>query len=65
MLHGKPGGYKKSAHLQDGQDIGVDLAGGFYDAGGEQLLLPALCTIKYNLRLKFKLTKAQLDWNFL
>jgi hypothetical protein len=35
MLHGKPGGYKKSAHLNDGKDIGVDLAGGFYDAGGK------------------------------
>jgi hypothetical protein len=37
MLHGKPGGYKKSAHLADGKDIGINLAGGFYDAGGAQL----------------------------
>lgn len=33
MLAGKPGGYKRSAHLKDGADIGKDLSGGFYDAG--------------------------------
>lgn len=41
MLHGKPGGYKKSAHLNDGKDIGINLAGGFYDAGGEPAKLRA------------------------
>jgi hypothetical protein len=35
LLVGKPGGYKTSAHLNDGKDIGVDLSGGYYDAGGE------------------------------
>jgi hypothetical protein len=39
MLHGKPGGYKKSAHLNDGKDIGINLAGGFYDAGGASLFV--------------------------
>lgn len=34
LLAGKPGGYKKSAHLTDGSDIGADLSGGYYDAGG-------------------------------
>lgn len=34
LLASKPGGYKKSAHLKDGSDIGKDLSGGFYDAGG-------------------------------
>lgn len=34
LLAGKPGGYKKSAHLKDGAADGFDLAGGFYDAGG-------------------------------
>jgi hypothetical protein len=27
--------WRKSAHLQDGADAQLDLAGGFYDAGGE------------------------------
>lgn len=30
----KPGGYKKDSHLNDGEPIGKDLSGGFYDAGG-------------------------------
>jgi hypothetical protein len=34
LLYSK-GGWKKSAHLKDGSPIGVDLVGGFYDAGGE------------------------------
>lgn len=34
LLVGKPGGYKTSAHLNDGKDIEKDLSGGFYDAGG-------------------------------
>jgi hypothetical protein len=42
MLHGKPGGYKKSAHLADGKDIGINLAGGFYDAGGAATAYEAL-----------------------
>lgn len=33
LLYSK-GGWKKSAHLKDGSPIGVDLVGGFYDAGG-------------------------------
>lgn len=33
LLYSK-GGWKKSAHLRDGAPIGVDLVGGFYDAGG-------------------------------
>eukprot|EP00775_Hariotina_reticulata_P012172 gene12172-12310_t len=33
LLASKPGGYKHSAHLKDGADLGVDLAGGYYDAG--------------------------------
>lgn len=41
LLVGKPGGYKTSAHLNDGKDIGKDLSGGFYDAGGE-LVKPCL-----------------------
>jgi hypothetical protein len=36
LLYSK-GGWKKSAHLKDGSPIGVDLVGGFYDAGGEWL----------------------------
>ena len=35
LLAGKPGGWKISSHLKDGQTIGKDLSGGFYDAGGE------------------------------
>jgi hypothetical protein len=35
LLVGKPAGYKTSAHLNDGKEIGKDLSGGFYDAGGE------------------------------
>lgn len=31
----KNGGWRSSAHLNDGQTIGKDLSGGFYDAGGE------------------------------
>jgi hypothetical protein len=42
LLAGKPGGYKTSAHLNDGKDIGVDLSGGYYDAGGEASTEPAL-----------------------
>lgn len=34
LLAGQPGGYKKSSHLKDGEVIGKDLSGGFYDAGG-------------------------------
>lgn len=33
LLYSK-GGWKKSAHLNDGSPIGVNLVGGFYDAGG-------------------------------
>jgi endoglucanase len=29
------GGWRDDAHTTDGQDIGKDLSGGFYDAGGE------------------------------
>lgn len=43
LLIGKPGGYKTSAHLNDGKDIGKDLSGGFYDAGGE--LKPCICQV--------------------
>jgi hypothetical protein len=39
LLVGKPGGYKTSAHLNDGKEIGKDLAGGFYDAGGKHILV--------------------------
>jgi hypothetical protein len=35
LLYSK-GGWKKSAHLDDGSPIGADLVGGFYDAGGAQ-----------------------------
>jgi endoglucanase len=31
----KNGGWRRTAHLEDGKDYGYDLAGGFYDAGGE------------------------------
>jgi hypothetical protein len=41
LLVGKPGGYKTSAHLNDGKDIGKDLSGGFYDAGGKQTMRAA------------------------
>jgi hypothetical protein len=34
LLAGKPGGYKKNGHLNDGAPINKDLSGGFYDAGG-------------------------------
>lgn len=34
LLYSK-GGWKKSAHLNDGSPIGANLVGGFYDAGGE------------------------------
>jgi len=37
LLVGQPGGYKSSAHLNDGKEIGKDLSGGFYDAGGKFL----------------------------
>eukprot|EP00775_Hariotina_reticulata_P008741 gene8741-8921_t len=33
LLYNKPGGYKKSSHLNDGATLGLDLSGGFYDAG--------------------------------
>ncbi len=33
LLYAKPGGWKKAAHLEDGKDIGANLAGGYYDAG--------------------------------
>jgi hypothetical protein len=33
LLYSK-GGWKKSAHLNDGSPIGKDLSGGYYDAGG-------------------------------
>jgi hypothetical protein len=51
MLHGKPGGYKKSAHLNDGKDIGINLAGGFYDAGGACIMLLS-CTILRSRKLQ-------------
>jgi capsid protein len=35
LLASKPAGYKHSAHIKDGAEIGVDLSGGYYDAGGE------------------------------
>ncbi len=28
------GGWRDDAHTSDGSDVGVDLSGGFYDAGG-------------------------------
>lgn len=52
LLAGKPGGYKKSAHLNDGKEIGADLSGGFYDAGGEGLRWwwrPCACWLRVGL----------------
>jgi len=37
-------GYRKSAHRTDGADIGKDLSGGLYDAGGERGK-PRLCQV--------------------
>jgi hypothetical protein len=34
-LSRKNGGWRSSAHLNDGDTIGKDLSGGYYDAGGE------------------------------
>jgi hypothetical protein len=37
-------GYRKSAHRTDGADVGKDLSGGLYDAGGERGK-PRLCQV--------------------